>query len=402
VVLPYTGENDEWGEMTVAALSCKKRRVDGYDELGGGSNGGGDSSSDDYSESESSFGSNRKRRRVGDFAEEGIDEGTTEQRDIQVGRDHQVYVPPFAPNQKIVSRNPIRMWKPNKASQDDIDEYIKQASQILAPFLREHNLVQEEPYAPFPTERMEELSKSLEWNRLPTLSSVSTASSLTKQSVDALREFDIDALLRNLHVSNYNIQSAIAAIEASPQDYLTTWSPQEKTVFNAGFRRYSGSLRAIYKGMGNKALQEVIDYHYRFKIPDQFRRFQERKREQAIRMLECIETKRNLQAPILISNSIVGPQNNGAEEKKEGGDWTKTGSSSVAISLEERRAKAKELLLDVEAKLGRNKMLEVFRVIKKADGTSLVQSKTKLLEIFRGHKEFQSRFLEFLPQQLRL
>ena len=81
---------------------------------------------------------------------------------------------------------------------------------------------------------------------------------------------------------------------------------------------------------------------------------------------------------------------------------TKTGSSTVAISLEERRAKAKELLLDVEAKLGRNKMLEVFRVIKKADGTALVQSKTKLLEIFRGHKEFQSRFLEFLPQQLRL
>ena len=81
---------------------------------------------------------------------------------------------------------------------------------------------------------------------------------------------------------------------------------------------------------------------------------------------------------------------------------TKTGNSTVAVSVEERRVKAKELLLDVEAKLGRGKMMKVFEVFKTADESALVQSKTKLLEIFRGHQEFQSRFLEFLPQQLRL
>ena len=335
VVLPYTGENDDWGEMTVAALNFKKRDVEpeneGYDEIEGdeqNSRGGkrrradtgSNTSSDDESESdELVYGGDKKRRRVGDFADEGIDEGSTEQRDIQVGRDHQVHVPPYIRNQKIVSRNPIRMWKPDKINQEGTDEYLEQASEILTPFLREHHLTQEEPYAPFPTERMEELSKSLSRNRLPTLSSVSTASSLTTRNVDTLREFNIDALLRNLHVSNYNVKAAIAAIEASPQDYLTVWSPQEKTVFNAAFRRYSGSLRAIYKGMGNKALQEVIDYHYRFKIPDQYRRVQERKREQAVRMLECIETKRNLDAPILITNShSTGQQSGGADEE---GDW---------------------------------------------------------------------------------
>jgi len=426
VVLPYTGENDDWNEMTVAYLTCKTRSVEpeneGHDELEGdeqNSQGekrrkGGlgrhhpnetasNSSSNNNSENELTYGGDKKRRRVGDFAEERINEGTTEQRDIQVGKDHQVHVPLFMRNQEIISRNPIRMWKPGKISQEGKDEYLEQASRILTPYLREHHLTQEEPYAPFPTERMNELSKSLSRNRLPTLSSVSTASSLTKKNVDTLREYNIDALLWNLHVSNYNVEAAIAAIKASPQDYLTVWSPQEKTVFNAAFRRYSGSLRAIYKGMGNKLLQEVIDYHYRFKIPDQYRRVQERKREQAVRMLECVETKRNLDAPILISNRhLVGPQNGGVDEKREGCDWAKTGNSTVTVSTEERRSKAKELILDVGQKLGRNKMLEVMKVIKKADETNLSHTKAKLLEIFRGNKEFQSRFLEHLPHQLRL
>ena len=81
---------------------------------------------------------------------------------------------------------------------------------------------------------------------------------------------------------------------------------------------------------------------------------------------------------------------------------TKTGSSSLAVSLEERRVKAKELLLDVEAKFGRNKMMKVFEVFKHADETSIPECKNKLLEIFTGHQDFQSRFLEFMPQQLRL
>ena len=341
VLLPYTGENDDWNEMTIAYLNCKKRPL----ERGGGdgmasqtSSSDDDDDEEEASDDDDSDGSDRahqrtaaanKRRRVGNgrsstAEEEGIDEGTTEERDIQVGRDHQVYVPPFARNPQIVSRNPIRMWKPGKISPDGTDEYFAKAAQILTPFLREHHLSQEEPYAPFPTARMEELSKSLRRERLPTLSSVATAASLTGRPLEVLREYNLDALLWNLHVSNYQVDAAIAAIQASPQEYLTVWSPQEKTIFNAAFRRYSGSLRAIYQGMGNKALQEVIDYHYRFKIPDQYRRVQERKREQAVRMLECIETKRNVDAPILLTGtaSWAAQQQSGtADEKNDSVDW---------------------------------------------------------------------------------
>jgi len=47
-------------------------------------------------------------------------------------------------------------------------------------------------------------------------------------------------------------------------------------------------------------------------------------------------------------------------------------------------------------------MMRVFEVFRNADETGIAQAKTNLLEIFRGHQDFQSRFLEFLPQQMRL
>jgi hypothetical protein len=309
-VLPYAGENDEWHEMTLAAVQKKLRsssdeeanKVSGrqrsrYSDIASNSSASGIGSD---SESDTSFHSPRKRKSI----EEGIDEGTTEQRFIRVGKDHQVSVPPFIPNINSVSRHPIMVWKPEMIHQEGIDNYVCGAAEILTPFLRERRWTQEEPYAPFPTARLEEISKSLKQQRLPTLSSVSTVSSLATRKNDALREVDTDALLRNLHASQYDVKSALVIVSASPQDFVTVWTPQEKSVFDACFRRYSGSLRAIYKGMGNKELQDVIDYHYRFKIPDQFRRFQDRKREQAVRMLECIETRRNLNAPILVPNNL--------------------------------------------------------------------------------------------------
>jgi hypothetical protein len=324
-VLPYAGENDEWHEMTLAAVQKKQKsssdeegnKIPGhqrsrYNDIASNSSASGLGSD---SESEMSFQSPRKRKAV----EEGIDEGTTEQRYIRVGKDHQVFVSPFNPNLNSVSRHPSMVWKPGMISQDCIDKYVVAAAKVLTPFLRERRWTQEEPYAPFPTARLEEISKSLKQQRLPTLSSVSTVSSLATKGNGALREVDADALLRNLHASQYDVKDALQIVSASPRDFVTVWTQHEKNVFDACFRRYSGSLRAIYKGMGNKVLQEVIDYHYRFKIPDQFRRFQERKREQAVRMLECIETRRNLNAPILMPNNFR-PQNIGADHNGSG-NW---------------------------------------------------------------------------------
>eukprot|EP00536_Pseudo-nitzschia_multiseries_P010318 jgi/Psemu1/202868/e_gw1.309.11.1 len=120
-------------------------------------------------------------------------------------------------------------------------------------------------------------------------------------------------------------------------------------------------------------------------------------------MLECIETRRNLNTPIQMSNTILAPPGgSGSDEKKDGADWSKLGNASVAVSVEGRRVRAKQLLLDVEAKLGKDTMAQVFEIFRNADETALLESKTKLMELFRQHQEFQSRFLEFLPQQMRL
>jgi hypothetical protein len=201
-VLPYAGENDEWHEMTLAAVQMKSRNSS--DEEGNkfsdrhrstyndvASNSSASALGSD-SESDMSYQSPRKRKAL----EEGIDEGTTEQRYIQVGKDHQVFVPPFNPNLNSISRHPIMVWKSGMINQDWIDEYVVEAAKVLTPFLRERRWTQDEPYAPFPTARLEQISKSLKQRRLPTLSSVSTVSSLGNTKNDALREVDADALLR--------------------------------------------------------------------------------------------------------------------------------------------------------------------------------------------------------------
>jgi hypothetical protein len=79
-----------------------------------------------------------------------------------------------------------------------------------------------------------------------------------------------------------------------------------------------------------------------------------------------------------------------------------TSSTSAAVSVEERRAKAKELLLDVESQLGRTKVIQIFELVKESADAPLVESKTRLMELLRGHKDLQQRFHEFLPKQLQL
>jgi hypothetical protein len=306
-VMPFEGENDEWSDVlatpTEARATKRPRTPDRSDSTPPRlSQSTDDLRSKDTrlnssSSSDSDSGGLKDHMRAG-----GFDEGTTEKRDIRVGPEHQAIVPAYVLNQKVVSRNPTLVWKRGKISQAQIDQFLERVSAILTPYLRENRLTHEDPYSPLPWDRMEDMVRSLGGNMLPTLSSVCTVSSLSKNKIDILRECDADSLLDLLHKHNYDVKAALAVIEASPRDFLAVWSPQEKELFNSGFRRYSGSLRMICKGIApSKDFHDVIDYHYRFKIPDQFRRFQDKKREQAVRMMECIETRRNIHNTIPIS-----------------------------------------------------------------------------------------------------
>jgi hypothetical protein len=248
-------------------------------------------------------------------------EGSTEKREIQVGSKFQVEVPPYQPGLPIRSRNPTLVWKPGKISDDLLDEYFEKVAGILNPYLKEHDLTHDDMYSSLPSNEVERtlLQKKNPEENIPTLSSISTSSSLSPTKNNLLRECDADALLFVLSQKEYYIPAALAEIKKDPVKYITHWTRQQKELFNSGFRRYSGSLRMIGRGVApHKDHKEVADYHYRFKIPDQFRRFQTKKREQAIRMMECIETRRYLNTPITTAEERAAA---GEKPKPKASEW---------------------------------------------------------------------------------
>lgn len=225
-----------------------------------------------------------------------------------VGPDYQVPVKPFKAKQTIVSRNPVLVWEAGKRSSNDIQTYFDRAAEILVNYSEQNHLLVEAPYVPLPLEQTERFVSKEELRDM-TLSSVSTASAVTKSRNRLPRECNIDALLATLHQEGEDLEKALKKIQSSPREYLTAWSKSEKELFNAGFRRYAGSLRMFSRlDSSSKNFKDVIDYHYRFKIPDQFRRFQDMKREYAVRMMELVDNRR--------TEETVIPLRRGDEQRK--------------------------------------------------------------------------------------
>lgn len=284
---PFSGQNDDWGELHVN--STKRRRLfspRSAEETNVPSNSASDS------DDSSSIHSPRAVR---------VDEGTIAQRDIRVGSKHQATVPRFIPNQIVVSREPTLVWKAQEVPKESLSQFLEQVASVLFPYLKENRLTQEEPYSPLEWAEMEAVTKATCSNNLPTLSTLCTATSLSGSSTAMLREFDIDSIMELLHQKEYDTTAALATIKASPQEFLTVWSTREKEVFNYKFRKHAGSLRMVLKGISSsKSVQDIVDYHYRFKIPDQFRLFQNKNREQAVRMVESTEERRSINSFIPI------------------------------------------------------------------------------------------------------
>ena len=82
-------------------------------------------------------------------------------------------------------------------------------------------------------------------------------------------------------------------------------------------------------------------------------------------------------------------------------DRTKTGTSDVTGATEERRVDAKQLLLDIEDQLGKEKLAEVVNAIKRLHQKPISDLKSELVEVLKGHAELLQRFLEFLPRRFR-
>lgn len=325
-IFPFVGKDDKWDDfVTSSGEKAGKRPRTESDPVKPTTAIPNDPSSTAtqvqhyYAESEDSTGEEFQTGKV------VISEGAIDKRNTRVGSEHQVHVPPFVPNQTIVSRNPTHVWNPNQVSREELRAFVTTASTILIPYLKRKGLTHIDPYSPLPWDQMEELSKELGPDRLPTLSTICTASSLAEKRTDMLREVNADTLLRHLHDHSYNADSALQAIKSSPEKFITSMTRGQKEIVDATFRRYAGSLRMVYKALAPaKTFQDVIDYVYRYKIPDQFRLFQETKREQAIRMLECIESRRNINTTINVNREEGKPfalQLASPERKTKNTDW---------------------------------------------------------------------------------
>ena len=249
--------------------------------------------------------------------------GNTKGR-ILVGPEHQVNVLSFKGTGEVMTRNPVRVWKPNSIDQKDIDAYLTRSGDILALYLKQNSLLMEDPYLPLPSEHVDSLTKEhSKADAFLTLSDISTASSMSQQRNKLTRECKTDKLFMTLHLNNYNVDNALNVVATTPRDFVTVWSKKDKALLDSGFRRFSGSLRMISKGVAiSKSFKDVVDYHYRFKIPDQFRRYQDKKRENAVRMMNILEGRRSLEAPVQSRSDEMVVAGKVPREKKTH-DWKK-------------------------------------------------------------------------------
>jgi predicted transcriptional regulator len=278
---------------------------------------------------------------------------------------------------------------------------LEQSASTLIPYLISNQLTTEDPYSPLPWEEMERVTKANGSNTLPTLSSLCTATSLSGSVKIMLREFDLDAMLLVLHQCDYNNDEALKLIQKKPEDFLTRWTQTEKDAFDYSFQRHAGSLRMVFKRVkGSKSVPEIVDYHYRFKIPDQFRIFHNDKRDMSVRMVETLESRRNINSTIPIDNSN-GTNGKSHKKKQTDGKWLRTSIDDVTGALKERRVDAKLLLLEIESAISPEKYSRLVDIITDFYYKSSEEVLQEVEEILEGHSKLQAQFIDFLPDHLR-
>ncbi len=207
-----------------------------------------------------------------DEEDEDIETGAhnTEGR-IRIGADHQAVVNEFkvGTNEESFIINSTPKWIPDKIEGEKLSLYLEDANAILSSSLKEKYVKSKLSMAEA------DLKRPLS----------------VRTSFKVLREGDEDELLDILHRSDYNTDDALEAVKKCAENCLTKWTKEEKDQFDVGFKRFCGSLRLIAKGVPTKTCKDVVDFHYRFKIPDQFSKFQTKRKDQAKRMAAIAEAK---------------------------------------------------------------------------------------------------------------
>jgi len=328
-------------------------------------------------------------------------EGSTLRESIEVGPNHQAVVPKWNPRAKpkIRSRNPKLVWKPGMFTDEQVGNFLEGVAKHHTPFLDKNRLTSTATYTPVLGRA--KLDKLLQrWPERLTGSSLSTASMLAGESKRAKlrKECDVDTLLEIMTDSRGSVERAIDTASMDLDRITRAWTFSEKSLYNEGFRRHQGVLRKIAKSVAPvKSMQDVVDFHYRFKIPDKFRQYQEKKREIAVRIVECMEEKRAYQPPSNLNTSLEEDPVSNAEDAAEARHWSETSSQEVATLTDLRRKRARQLMVNVHEELGAEVLAQVAQCIRQLTESPSSEVRKHLLTALEGSTDLQQRFIEFLP-----
>lgn len=203
---------------------------------------------------------------------------------IHVGKNHQAVVPSLSsvqdPSAYTGRLTADLCWVPGKISNESLRKYLSDARAILKEFVesRDGDYTFEPDTVCMPPCSILEPEGPLPRG----------AKLLTK---DLARECKADAIYEVLHSLDYQYLVALSAIREAPEKYFALWNVSERQKFELGFQQRCGNLRSIAKLIPGKNMKDVVDYHYRFKIPEQFRKYEQQKMDQARRMMASADMR---------------------------------------------------------------------------------------------------------------
>lgn len=329
-----------------------------------------------------------------------VSEGTNKAGKIQVGPDFQAVVPLESDmNRKSCSqRSPVMVWDPIYCSDRRVDDFLEDACTILKDhmtamgidFFHDVNGVE----SPDPEIEMKKP-----------------------------REFNIDCLLAELHANKYSTRAALRKVSENPRKFITLWSDDQKDNFDANFRTYREALRMISKNMNDsKSCKDIIDYHYRFKLPENFRRYKVKKREQAKRMMKSVEdrvlneklaeeARKGCNSDSENSDEDVESNNNGAGGRVGAVNnrirtWFRSGGKGEGAigATQLRRNQACDVLTRIREEIGVDAYLSLAKRLKaynSKSGTSLDDVKNSAEDIMKMHPTLLNQFMLFFPKEMR-
>jgi len=342
-----------------------------------------------------------------------ISEGPTVGK-IHVGPNHQAVVPEQIDLERKTSRRgmvnppsariPTLVWDPKSNDDTVVDSFLDEACSLLV-----QNQIMKAGMKPF---------HDVNCVESPDLGAE------TKRP----RECRIDVLLTELHNCKYDAKKALKKVSDNPDKFMTIWTRNEKDQFDASYRAYRESLRAISQSMGEKrSTNDVIDYLYRFKLVENFRRFSAKKREKAREMMETVENRMlNEKAKEDAKNEYVEESEESSSEEDKGRrfngvlssvstagpvnnrirTWFRTGGGDedAVGATQRRRNEAANLLTMIKTKVGEDAYLVLAKSLKAYyahSGTSLEEVKKTAADIMKAHPELLNTFEAFLPREIR-